>query len=185
MAKITPLKYTKNLPKIWHFLKKNFGKKCSVIFKNFQPKFLRIWSKMAFYMIFANKKKISQIGKSGSVRPVKQSLLFCGLNYKYMQKNQILPMKNESALTGLWKLLNIPLILIACIEEINFRYELCNVKDFIRRMVLFQIMCREISWGNLCGEKTNNQLHCLWFLKLKVMYKFSYIGLSQTWCNSN
>ena len=79
VAKMTPLQ-TQKFPKNLTFFEKNFGKVFLVIFKNFQPNFLRLWLKTDDFSKLKKKKKFSQNGKYASVVPVKQGFLFCGLS---------------------------------------------------------------------------------------------------------
>ena len=52
-----------------------FGKYSVLFFKTFQPNCFRLWPKMAGFTS-SKQKKITQSGKSGSVRPIKQGFLF-------------------------------------------------------------------------------------------------------------
>ena len=91
-------------PKIWHFWRKILKKIFSAILKKFQPNLLWLWQKNGwFYMVLANlkKKKISQNGKSGSVRPVKQGFLLSWPRVQFKKKK--ISRQNNMKFSAIWR----------------------------------------------------------------------------------
>ena len=88
---MTPLKH-KSLKKSDVLSEKKLEKYAQLFSKNFSQIFFDFGQKQLILHNFRKLRKISQNGKSGSVAPIKQGSLFCGLMYTYYHNPVFKPM---------------------------------------------------------------------------------------------